>query len=318
MLELEARIAGFEARAPILTVGERAAWIDAALLRGHLRGSVADAEAAAARADALVGDRPGDGAALLVRSRTRALFHCFGAALDDLNAAALGGADGARVDEGRAAILEATGRLDEALPIREAAVRRLPSLSTLAALAALHAARRDFERAEALFAESGARQGEGSPIPRAWVDFQRGLAWLARGDHRRAQSWFAAALQRLPGYAPAAGQLAEIEAALGDVEAAIARLRPLAQGCDDPDYAARLARVLEGAGQADEAGAWRERAARRYRELVSAHAEAFTYRAAALERSSSGQISSQGSPAAGGAERVPGPSRQAGPQPTST
>jgi len=294
-----------------LTVGERAAWIDAALLRGHLRGSIADAEAAAARADALVRDRPGDGAARLVRARTRALFHCFGAALDDLNAAARSGADGALVDEGRAAILEATGRLDEALPIRQAAARRLPSLATLAALAALHAARRDFDRAEELFAESGARHGGGSPVPLARVDLQRGLAWLARGEGRRAQSWFAAALQRLPGYAPAAGQLAETEAALGSVAAAIARLRPLAQSCDDPDYAARLARLMEGAGLPEEASAWRERAVRRYRELASAHAEAFAYRAAALERSSPGGVSSPGSPAAGGADKTPGSSRQA-------
>jgi hypothetical protein len=71
-----------------------------------------------------------------------------------------------------------------------------------------------------------------------------------------------------------------MEAASGDVEAAIARLLPLAASCDDPDHAAQLSRILEDAGREEESRPWRTWAAQRYEQLVSDHLEAFADHAA--------------------------------------
>jgi tetratricopeptide (TPR) repeat protein len=310
MLDLETRIEGYQGR-PGEDARDAAAWIELIVLRCQLRGSIADAETAAARAEALGCEHPGNGAALLVRARTRALFHRFEPALDDLDRAARNGVDAPALDEVRAGIFETAGRLDEALRLREETARRLPTLASLGALAVVHARRRDYTRAERLYQQSRAQPHDGSPIPLARLDLARGRSWFAQGELRRAQGWFAAALQRLPAYAPAAGWLAETDAQMGDVEAAIARLRPLAELSDHPTFAVRLAHVLGTAGLVDEAAHWRDRAARRYRELAAAHAEAFAYRAAVFERSSPGGISSQGSPPDGGAGTAPGWSTQA-------
>ena len=104
--------------------------------------------------------------------------------------------------------------------------------------------------------------------------------WLAQGDLRRARSWLDAAHRRLPAYAPAQGHLAEVEAALGETDSAIARLRPLTISSDDPDYPAQLARILTEVGRVEEAREWRARAAARYDELVARHREAFADHAA--------------------------------------
>ncbi|HLQ23922.1 MAG TPA: hypothetical protein VK132_11990, partial [Gemmatimonadales bacterium] len=100
------------------------------------------------------------------------------------------------------------------------------------------------------------------------------------GDLRRARAWCDAAVRRLPAYVPAQGHLAEIDAALGERAAAIARLRPLALASDDPDYATQLARVLRDAGQTAEVQTWRATAEARYGTLLARHPEAFADHAA--------------------------------------
>jgi tetratricopeptide (TPR) repeat protein len=119
-----------------------------------------------------------------------------------------------------------------------------------------------------------------SPFPLALLDFQRGLMWMVRADLHRARTWLGAAHRRLPAYAPAQGHLAEVEAALGDTETALARLRPLTISSDDPDYAASLARILREMDRLDEADEWRVRAESRYNELIARHPEAFADHAA--------------------------------------
>jgi tetratricopeptide (TPR) repeat protein len=92
--------------------------------------------------------------------------------------------------------------------------------------------------------------------------------------------WLGAAHRRLPDYAPAQGHLAEVEAALGETDSAIARLRPLTITSDDLDYAAQLARILSEVGRVEEAREWRARTAARYDELLARHPEAFADHAA--------------------------------------
>ena len=68
-------------------------------------------------AEQLTRDAPADGVAFLARARARATFHRFTDALTDLERAQRLGADPAVVDAEHAAIFQAVGRYDEALPI---------------------------------------------------------------------------------------------------------------------------------------------------------------------------------------------------------
>lgn len=276
---LEAQIEGLEIRTT-LTVADRAVLVDLIALRGHIRSCIADSKAAAALADGMVRDAPSDGQAFFARARTRCVFHLFSAALGDLDLAQQYGMDAQACDDERAGIFLSVGRCDEALEMRCDAAARRPSFQSLGALAAVHAERREHDLAEQCFAGSRERYRGTSPFPLAMLDFQRGHMWFADNDLRRARTWFAAVSKRLPEYAPAQGHLAEIDAALGAAESAIARLRELAISSDDPDYAAQLSRILESVGQVDEAHQWRCAAATRYEQLVSEHLAAFSDHAA--------------------------------------
>jgi tetratricopeptide (TPR) repeat protein len=286
LANLGAQIAGLEARATLgqPTVTERANLIDLLSLRGQVLGRIADYERAASLAEQLVHDAPTDGTALLARARAWASLHRFAEALADLKAAEHVGTARAVLDAERAVIYQALGRYDEALALRREAARRRPDFATLGALALLLAERGEYAEAERLFAEGRRRYQDVSPFPLALLDFQLGLAWLEQGDLGAARAWIEAALSRLPAYAPALGHLAEVEAAMGERAAAIARLRPLADSSDDPEYAARLACLLVETGQSEEACFWCRRAAARYAELVERHPAAFADHAAAFWR----------------------------------
>jgi tetratricopeptide (TPR) repeat protein len=103
---------------------------------------------------------------------------------------------------------------------------------------------------------------------------------MEHGDLRRARAWCDAAVRRLAAFVPAQGHLAELDAALGETAAAIARLRPLAIASDDPDYATQLARILGDAGHTEEAQTLRDKAHARYDELLARHPDAFADHAA--------------------------------------
>jgi tetratricopeptide (TPR) repeat protein len=275
---------------------ERALLVDLLLLHGHVLGHIADYEQAAGLAELLVCAAPDDGAAWLARARTRATFHRFAEALADLDAAGRCGADQAALDAERAAILQAVGCYAEALVLRRTAAERRPGFTTLGALAVLEAERGEVAQAGRLFTEARRRYRGVSPFPVASLDFRRGLMWLGRRDLCTARAWFDAAVQRVPAYAPALGHRAEVDAALGDRDAAIDRLRPLAASSDDPEYAASLASVLSDAGQPVEAEQWRMSAAARYDELMLRHPEAFFDHAAEFWLTVGGD-SAKGAPA---------------------
>jgi tetratricopeptide (TPR) repeat protein len=261
-------------------VGAQVTLIELVALRGHVLGSISDYESAQARAEQLTRDRPADDAALIARARTRSIFHRFTDALEDLADARRLGAHSAVVDAERAAIFQAVGRYEEASTIMSEAVQRRADFASVAALASLCAESGDVATAEHLFDESLDRYRGVSPIPLAQLCFQRAKMWLAQGDLRWARSWLDAAHRRLPAYAPAQGHLAEVEAALGETDSAIARLRPLTISSDDPDYPAQLACILTKVGRVAEAREWRARAAARYDELVARHLDAFADHAA--------------------------------------
>ena len=249
-------------------------------MRGQVLGCIADSERAAAMADELVGQVPTDARSFVTRARMRGVFHRFASALADLDTAAALGGDSVELDAERAAIYQALGRYDEALAIRRLAVDGHADFSALAALAGVYGERGEMDEAERWFAAATRSYRDTSPFPLAILEFQRGKLWMEHDDVRRARAWCDAAVRRLPAYVPAQGHLAELDAALGETAAAIARLRPLALASDDPDYAMQLARILGDIGQTEEAQTWRGKAEARYDELLARHQDAFADHAA--------------------------------------
>jgi len=231
---------------------------------------------ALAAAEQLVKLGPKVPEAWLLRAGARAALHQFDGALADLDRAAALGSVGEELDASRAAIWQASGRLDEALTIRERLARSRPSLARLGAYAQLQAELGRVGEAERQFVEAQYHYDDVSPVPVAWLYFQNGLVEERAGRASAARELYQAAHDRLPQYAPATGHLAAALAAAGDRAGAIALLRPLVQVSDDPEYRAQLG-VLLG----DEEGAKLITSARvRYRALVKRHPEAFADHAA--------------------------------------
>ena len=281
LLNLRAQIDGVEPdiRLGHSTVESRVGLIELITLRGLILGHIADYQRADGMAEQLVRDAPTDGTAFVARARTKAVFHRFTDALDDIDRAERLGFDAESTNRDRAAIFQALGRYDEALAICKEAAERRASFENVAALVGLYAERGDSDAAERLYAESRRRYRGVSPFPLALLDFQLGLMWMNKGRLDDARTSFDAARRRVPAYAPAQGHLAEIEAELGETESALARLRSLAASSDDPDYAAQLARILRDAG-CSQFRHWCRLAAARYDELVASHPEAFADHAA--------------------------------------
>jgi tetratricopeptide (TPR) repeat protein len=280
LANLQAQIDGLEARAQELAVAQRAGLVELLILRGHVLGRIADYERATLLAEQLVRDAPNDRVAFLARARARATLHRFAEALADLDAAERLGEERAALDVERAAAFQALGRYREALERCRNAQERQPDFVTLGALAGLQAECGEIAEAEVLFGEACERYRDVSPFPLAMLTFQRGLMWLKHGDLAAARTWFEAARQRLPAYAPALGHLAEVDIAMGDRQRALVRLRSLALSSDDPEYASLLAGVLNQAGQLEEAQVWRTTAATRYDVLMARHPAAFADHAA--------------------------------------
>ena len=277
MLNLQAQIDGLEGHG---TSAETATLIDLLILRGLVLGRISDYERAAELADRRVSAATTDAAAYVARARTRAVFHRFTDALDDLDDADRMSPHHAAAKRERAAILQAQGRFDEALSTYSAIIDSVGQFERAAALAGLWAERGEVDRAQRFYLD-GLRCYRGiSPFPVALLEFQLGVMWMREARLGEARTCFEAAIRRVPAYAPAQGHLAEVEADLGNPQSALARLYPLAVSSDDPDYAAQLARILGEMGRKDESSAWLRRAAGRYDELTAAHGEAFADHAA--------------------------------------
>ncbi len=256
------------------------AMVDLRMMRAQFLGVLADYEQALELADRLVKAAPEDAQAYLKRASIRGRLHHFDEALADLAEAERRGLKGLPIDEARAAILQATGRPSEALQLHRAAAEARPRLETLAGLAGLMAEEGRFDEAAKLYTQARAAYRDVSPFPVAWLEFQEGLLWESAGNLERAgQSW-AAAHARLPVYSAAATHLAEVEAAAGRTDKAIALLRPVVERSDDPEYQAQLAGLLKGAGKEPEAQQLLARAKAGFEHWTARHPQAFADHAA--------------------------------------
>jgi len=277
VLNLQAQIDGLEGHS---TTSETATLIDLLILRGLILGRIIDYERAAELADRQVGAATTDAAAYVARARTHAVFHRFTEALDDLDQADRISPQDIAARRERAAILQALGHYHEALVTYEAAADHGGQFERAAALAGFWAERGKTDTAQRFYLQSLSSYRGVSPFPLAQLDFQLGVMWMRHERLNQARTCFEAAIRRVPAYAAAQGHLAEVDADLGEREAAIARLTPLAISSDDPDYAAQLARILGETGCSEESAAWRRAAASRYDELIATHPAAFADHAA--------------------------------------
>lgn len=282
---LQGQIAGYEknyaagAHSPSLVTG----LIAVLGTRGQYLGTLDDYDRCEALGEELVKLRPADPESYLYRAGTRSTLHRFADAEKDLDQAVKLGAKGPRVDGLRGAILQATGRLDEALALRHAAAAMKPDITTLGLEAAVLGELGRTDEAERLFIEAQHHFRDVAPFPVAWLYFQQGLMWERHGTLSRARELYQASHERLPAYAPAAAHLAGVLAAEGEREQAQALLRPLLLTSTDPEYPGQLSSLLResrDAARAAEAEALRARATRRYEELLARHPSAFADHAA--------------------------------------
>ncbi|WP_404926179.1 tetratricopeptide repeat protein [Mesorhizobium sp. ORM16] len=290
LLNLNAQVDGLELHAARGRLTGRS-WmelVDLLVLRAQITGCIADYERTIAIAEQRVRDAPADPTTFLSRARAWGCLHRFDESLADLDAAERLGAAGRDLAPERAAIFQAVGRYDEAMVLRRAAFEQRADFETCAGLASLHAELGETAAAEELFEESQALFRGVSPFPLAQLEFQRGHMWHEHGDLARAREWYTAAWRRLPAFAHAEGHLAEVEAAMGERDGAIARLQRLAAASDDPDYAAQLANILGDAGRIEDAHVWRVRAEERYDALVAKHPAAFADHASEFWASAGG------------------------------
>lgn len=246
----------------------------------RLHGRMAGIEACAGLIAALRTQLPGDPDVLLLDARVHSALHRFDASLAALDAAQRAGADAARVQELRAQVRLALG--DDATA--QALLADLPDTdwSALAARASvlveqgrLAAAERWYERAQRLPQDT-------SPWPLAWLHTQHGIALLRNGQLQRARGYLAAAHARLPQYVLAAEHLAEVEARLGHLDAAVALYRQVIARSDDPEFQAALADAERLRGNHAAAVAAERAAHEGYAHWLARQPDAFAHHAAAF------------------------------------
>ena len=272
---LEAQILGLEktlAKSAKPPFDQRVALVSAYLARAQFLGRMADYDRAEEMVNALAKETPKDANVLLVRASVRGTLHQFKDAMADLDAAAKTIKDG-RVEISRAVILQAMGRYDEALALRQAQTKLRATLASMSAEASVHAERGEIAEAERMFTEAQYKTRDVSPFPFAFMHLQQGLMWQKEGRFARAREFFEAAHERVPQYAPATSHLAAVLAQMGEKQQAVALLRPLAEKSDDPEYAGQLAQLSGDA-------AMTEKAKKGFEALLAKHPDAFADHAA--------------------------------------
>lgn len=257
-------------------VALRAGLVELLLTRGQFLGIVADYERASTLAEALVAEAPGSPLAWRARASTRATWHRFPEALDDLRQAEKAGASARSVAGLEATILAATGRLDEAMQLTPDTGDAQGDAMALASRALLQGELGRLDDAERGLDAARAHYRDVSPFPLAWMDAMQAALYEKAGDRAKARAHYTRALERLPLYARAAAHLGPLEAP----EKAIARLGRVAARSDDPEVFAELGDAFRRAGRMSESQAALAKARSRYDELLASRREAYLDHAA--------------------------------------
>ena len=217
-----------------------------------------------------VQEHPDDPEAYLLRARTRGAVHRFPEALADLDQAEKLGTDPKQTLLSRATIHLGLGHYDQALKLANAALEQRKTPTTLTIVAAVLGRMGKVDEAEKRFTEAEQSYVGVNPFDLAWIYFEWGSMYDRAGKPDDAKARYRAAVDRLPGYAHAAGHLA----ALTSRSEAKALLEPITKSSDDPEYVANLAAIMN----AEDPGSGNVKmseATARYAALMKAHPLAF-------------------------------------------
>lgn len=226
--------------------------------RARLLGRSEDRESALERVRNVLEQEPGHARARLLQARLLAEVHRFDDALDALDRAAAGGADGNRVARQRAEVLIALGRIAEGSALAEPHLDE--TLSDLAFRANRLVDQGKPQEADELFIRAQAAYRDSNPYPLAWLHVQHGVLFLRNGDPARARTFFAAAHERLPHYYLATEHLAETLGLLGETERSAELYRQASEQTGDPVFLAALADAERELGRERAAASAEQRA----------------------------------------------------------
>ena len=269
-------------RSASATIEELLALSKLLFVRGDLLGRVADHDRAELIACDAIALAPGTASALYIRARLAARFHRFEEASTLLDKALAAGYRRQDVDTEKAALLQATGRYGAALNLRQRMAKHAPTIHTLGALASLLAEMGEWRAAEERYAAALDADEGLSPIPCAQLMFEWGVSAMRRRELERAEEIFSELGAILPEHVPARGHRAEVALARGQLDAALALVRPLLEISDDPEYRGTYAEILVARGEREAAFAEAQRAAAAYDALLARRPEAYADHAASF------------------------------------
>ncbi len=253
----------------------RQSYVGLLLSRSTYRGSFSDFGVALESAEAGIALAPSDEVMLKAQASAFGAVHEFELAISNVtkaNETALTGAFGDYL----------LARGDDPRPIEQARRERVLShrgYAQLISWAASLGALGSFDEADAAYDEALQTYRDVSPLPVAWIEFQRGVLWAERaGDRERGREHYELAVSVLPGYVVAGVHLAELEAAAGESDSAVARLRAIALVTEDPEPLSRLAALLPESDTSRKTLG--DEARSRYDALLSTYPKAFLDHAA--------------------------------------
>ena len=250
-------------------------------VRGDVLGRISDHDRAEAIVTEAIALSPGTARACYLRAQLAGRFHRFEEANAALDQALAAGHPRTELDPDRAALLQATGRYEEALVLRQALANDAPGIDRLGALASLLAEMGEWAVAETTYAAALDADAGVSPLPCSQLLFEWGVSAMRRGHLDRAETIFAQLNAILPAHVPGRGHRAEVALARGHLDIAIRLIKPLVEISDDPEYRATYAEILAARGDSRTAKE-AERAAAAYELLLARRPEAYADHAAAF------------------------------------
>jgi tetratricopeptide (TPR) repeat protein len=250
-------------------------------LRGDVLGRISDHDRADAIAAEAIAMSPGSARALYLRAQIAGRFHRFEEADALLGQALTAGHPLYEIDLDKASLLQATGRYQHALVLRERLAKNDPRIQTLGALASLLAEIGDWTAAENRYAAALDADSGMSPLPCSQLLFEWGVNAMRRGDLDCAEKIFVELDAILPAHVPGRGHRAEVSLARGQLDIAMTLIMPLLDVSDDPEYLATYAEILAARGDS-KAESEAQRAAAAYELLLARRPQAYADHAAAF------------------------------------
>jgi tetratricopeptide (TPR) repeat protein len=250
-------------------------------VRGDVLGRIADHDRAELIATEAIALSPDAATAFFIRAQLAGRFHRFEEANALLDQALAACYPRHEIDLERAGLLQAKGRYEGALVLRERLAKKNPGIHTLGALASLLAEIGPWIAAERSYAAALNADTGVSPLPCSQLLFEWGVSAMRRGDLDRAEAIFLELDAILPAHVPGRGHRAEVALARGQLEMAMTLIMPLPETSDDPEYRGTFAEILAARGDS-KAGIEAERAAATYELLLARRPEAYADHAAAF------------------------------------